>query len=113
MVQRHSHFFTADGKFGSLDQNEQQVDDGTYRLSGTGRFRLGEHQEETFTYRIEGGDRLMMEPVISERMKMGGVGPSAGVQRQSSGRRSPAGPNLEASPLRHLVLNPRGQASTG
>jgi hypothetical protein len=26
----HSHFFTADGLFGSLDQDQRQVDDGTY-----------------------------------------------------------------------------------
>src|SRR6266581_2478662 len=28
--QVHSHFFTSHGKFGSLDQNGQQVDDGRY-----------------------------------------------------------------------------------
>lgn len=27
--QMHSHFFTADGKFGSKDQQGDQVDDGT------------------------------------------------------------------------------------
>ncbi len=69
MPQRHSHFFTADGLFGSLDQNEQQVDDGPYRISGPGTFQLGENQEETFTYRIEGGDRLTMVPVISATVK--------------------------------------------
>ena len=29
---RHSHFFTADGQFGSRDQDGSQVDDGTYRI---------------------------------------------------------------------------------
>lgn len=67
--QRHSHFFTADGNFGSLDQNEKQVDDVPYRAAGTGTFYLGEDQEQTFTYRIEGGDHLTMDPVISERVK--------------------------------------------
>src|SRR4029078_8039952 len=34
-VQRaHSHFFTADGAFGSRDYNGQQVDDGSYQLQG-------------------------------------------------------------------------------
>ena len=33
--QIHSHFFTADGKFGSLDQRGEQVDDGTYQVSGS------------------------------------------------------------------------------
>jgi hypothetical protein len=28
----HSHFFTADGQFGSKDQNGQQVEDGTYKI---------------------------------------------------------------------------------
>jgi hypothetical protein len=30
--QEHSHFFTADGAFGSLDFNGQQVDDGSWTL---------------------------------------------------------------------------------
>ena len=30
---KHSHFFTKDGRFGSLDWNGQDVDDGTYTLS--------------------------------------------------------------------------------
>ena len=30
----HSHFFTADGQFGSLDEHLQQVDDGGYRVAG-------------------------------------------------------------------------------
>lgn len=67
--QRHSHFFTADGKFGSLDQNQQQVDDAPYRMSGTGKFYLGDHQEQMFTYRIDGGNRLTMNPVISVSVK--------------------------------------------
>ena len=31
---KHSHFFTADGAFGSKDFDGQQVDDGTYTLEG-------------------------------------------------------------------------------
>ena len=34
---KHSHFFTKDGRFGSLDWNGQDVDDGTYTLKGTNR----------------------------------------------------------------------------
>ena len=30
--QLHSHFFTRDGSFGSLDQNGSQVDNGVYRV---------------------------------------------------------------------------------
>jgi hypothetical protein len=35
---RHSHFFTADGQFGSRDQDGNQVDDGTYRIVDEGTF---------------------------------------------------------------------------
>jgi len=38
-------------------------------VSGIETFHLGKRQEETFRYRIEGGDRLTMAPVISPRMK--------------------------------------------
>jgi hypothetical protein len=37
----HSHFFTVDGKFGSLDENGAQVDDGTYRLIDEHTFQFG------------------------------------------------------------------------
>ena len=33
---RHSHFFTADGQFGSLDENGNQVDEGTYEIVAPG-----------------------------------------------------------------------------
>jgi hypothetical protein len=32
----HTHFFTADGQFGSRDENGQQVDDGDYQLVAPG-----------------------------------------------------------------------------
>jgi hypothetical protein len=34
IAREHSHFFTADGRFGSRDANGQQVDDGHYELIG-------------------------------------------------------------------------------
>lgn len=37
----HYHFFDAEGVFGSLDQNEQQDDDGSYTISGTHTFKIG------------------------------------------------------------------------
>src|SRR5947209_437288 len=37
---RHSHFFTQSGQFGSLDQSQNQVDNGTYTLRSEER-RVG------------------------------------------------------------------------
>ena len=58
-VQRaHSHFFTADGRFGSKDFHGQQVDDGTYRLEGDDVVIIG---DQRFRYSID-GDELTLEP---------------------------------------------------
>jgi hypothetical protein len=37
----HSHFFTADGRFGSYDENGNVVDDGTYAIQGKDTFVIG------------------------------------------------------------------------
>ena len=58
----HSHFFTEDGKFGSRDWNEQDVDDGRYRVSGDKLVISKEFPDVTFRYRIE-GDTIMLEPL--------------------------------------------------
>ena len=59
--QVHSHFFTRDRRFGSLDQNGQQVDDGRFHINGhTLRINAG-----TFRYRIRNGKRLNLTPVIT------------------------------------------------
>jgi len=63
--QRHSHFFTADGRFGSLDQAEKPVDDGTYRLIDDHTVSIGSDRRVTFRYRVVGGNRLELTPVIS------------------------------------------------
>lgn len=58
-VQRqHSHFFTADGGFGSKDFAGQRVDDGTYTLEGEDGLVIN---GQRFTYRID-GDELSLEP---------------------------------------------------
>jgi hypothetical protein len=62
--QRHSHFFTEDGQFGSLDQHGQQVDDGTYTVTQD-VVRIGAGGAE-FLYRIV-NDKLMLHPVISPK----------------------------------------------
>jgi hypothetical protein len=61
---RHSHFFTADGRFGSRDQNGQDVDDGTYRLVGDDTFVISkEFPDVTFHY-VASDDSIMFTPVI-------------------------------------------------
>ena len=65
----HSHFFTDDGQFGSIDQNEQQVDDAPYSVVDDHTLRLSlEFGDETYRYSIV-GDELTLEPVIGARAK--------------------------------------------
>jgi hypothetical protein len=60
---KHSHFFTAEGQFGSRNEFGQQVDEGTYKIVDDDTFVLGENA--TFKYQID-GDTLMLEPVIPD-----------------------------------------------
>ena len=61
-VQRaHSHFFTADGKFGSKDYNGQQVDDGSYRLEGDDVVVIN---DQPFRYSIEGDELTLVPPKV-------------------------------------------------
>ena len=55
---KHSHFFTADGFFGSKDFLGQQVDDGSWRLEGDDVVVIN---GTPFRYRID-GDELTLEP---------------------------------------------------
>jgi len=67
--QVHSHFFTRDGKFGSLDQHGQQVDDGTYRLLTPTTFKITNADVRgTYRFRIQGGT-LMLTPIITAEQK--------------------------------------------
>jgi hypothetical protein len=60
----HSHFFTPDGEFGSLDWKGEQVDDGTYEIVGDDTFVVSkEFPDVTFNYTIQ-GDSIMLDPVI-------------------------------------------------
>ena len=54
----HSHFFTADGSFGSRDDRGQQVDDGRYELVGDDVVVIN---GSSFHYRID-GDSLYLTP---------------------------------------------------
>jgi hypothetical protein len=55
---KHSHFFTADGEFGSRDADGQQVDDGQYELVGDAFVIEG----VTFHYVITDDDTLSINP---------------------------------------------------
>jgi hypothetical protein len=55
---QHSHFFTADGAFGSKDFNGQQVDDGRYTLEGDDVVVINGFR---FQYQVD-GDSLKLEP---------------------------------------------------
>ena len=60
----HAHFFTATGEFGSLDYNNQQVDDGPYEIGDDNTVFIGGGPSE-FKYRItEDGQTLSLDPVI-------------------------------------------------
>jgi hypothetical protein len=64
--QQHSHFFTTDGFFGSLDQHENQVDDGTYTIVDSDTIRIGD--DAVFDYRIDGAT-LRLTPRITDRQR--------------------------------------------
>jgi hypothetical protein len=67
--ERHSHFFTADGQFGSVDLHGEQVDDAPYSVVDDDTLRLSlEFGDETYRYRIVGNE-LTLEPVIRSRSK--------------------------------------------
>lgn len=62
---KHSHFFTKNREFGSLDWRGQTVDDGTYR-TGPGTVTVfKEFPKVTFRYRIT-GNSITFSPVIAK-----------------------------------------------
>lgn len=61
----HSHFFTPDGRFGSLDWNGEEVDFGTYEIVDDHTFVISKEfpDDVTFNYTIQ-GDTLMFEAAM-------------------------------------------------
>ena len=55
----HSHFFTANGMFGSRDSKGQQVDDGRWEIVDADTFEIN---GTPFDFRVD-GDELRMEAV--------------------------------------------------
>jgi hypothetical protein len=58
----HSHFFDEFGNFGSVDEGNNQVDNGTYTIVNAHTMRIG---ESTFRYDVS-GDSLVLDPVITK-----------------------------------------------
>jgi hypothetical protein len=66
--QIHSHFFTANGAFGSVDQHGEQVDDGTYHVNGS-TLKIGNSDVSgSFRFRIQ-GKTLMLRPLLTPALK--------------------------------------------
>jgi hypothetical protein len=63
--QLHSHFFTADGKFGSLDQHSKQVDDGSYSVITSSTVKIN---EGLFRFRVL-GQELTLTPLLTKTQK--------------------------------------------
>jgi hypothetical protein len=62
----HSHFFTASGEFGSLDENLNQVDNGHYTIVNAHTLNI---RDGTFHYAITGGDSFSLEPAITSAQR--------------------------------------------
>jgi hypothetical protein len=62
---RHFHFFSATGAFGSLDQLERQVDDGSWTLLDAHTMQVN---DGTFRFDVDGG-RLSLTPLITDEQK--------------------------------------------
>lgn len=63
--QRHAHFFTAEGQFGSLDQEDNQVDDGPYEVVNDVLRIGGGDIAGKFRYQIVDDSTLMLHPVLT------------------------------------------------
>jgi hypothetical protein len=62
----HSHLFTADGQFGSLNWNGEQVDDGTYTVVDDRTLVISkEFPDVTFHFEIQ-GDTILFDSVIPD-----------------------------------------------
>jgi hypothetical protein len=62
---KHSHFFTADGHFGSLDWRGDQVDEGTYRIGQTHTISIRNSDARVrLQYRIVNVTALVLDPIL-------------------------------------------------
>ena len=97
----HYHYFTKDGRFGSLDWNEEPVDDGRYRVVDARTFRIG---QALFRYRVS-GNQLAADPGDHGCREAAGTGQAAGLQHGGlAGSGCVPRTHLEAGALQRLVL---------
>jgi hypothetical protein len=61
----HSHFFARDGKWGSLDQDGNQVDNGSYQVLTANTVKIN---DGTFRFRVQGRS-LLLTPLITAAQK--------------------------------------------
>jgi Tol biopolymer transport system component len=67
----HSHFFSADGRFGSRDADGNEVDDGTYKLTAEREVIVTkEFGDVTFHFDIR-AEKLFLTPVLPDCAKEG------------------------------------------
>ena len=64
--QHHYHFFTPDGFFGSLDQFENQVDDGPYTIVDSNTIRIGD-ADALFDFVIQGATLQLIPRISAEQ----------------------------------------------
>ena len=102
--QQHYHFFTTDGFFGSLDQHENQVDDGTYTIVDSDTIRIGD--DAVFDYRIDGAT-LRLTPRITVQQRQEALAYRGVHSGFLHGRCRRAGQQVETRPLPRLVLGER------
>jgi hypothetical protein len=65
IARKHSHFFTASGKFGSLDWQGGQVDDGSYRLVNRTTVKIN---GVLFHFAVKNAKTLRLVPVLTRAM---------------------------------------------
>jgi hypothetical protein len=67
----HYHFFDAAGRFGALDENENQVDDAPYEIIDSRTFRIGAGPSGPpgveFHYEIDGDTLTLSHPLLRKR----------------------------------------------
>ena len=69
---KHSHFFTAEGLFGSRDAERTQVDYGTYTMEGSDTIVVDkEFGKVTVHYEISEEDTLTLDPVLPACVERG------------------------------------------
>lgn len=64
----HFHFFSSTGEFGSLDENESQVDSGNYVIIDKNTLQISnsDFSNATFNYTVTQTDTLQLEPVLTQ-----------------------------------------------